>query len=111
MLKSSPFKANDIICFRITTGEEIVAKLKIEDSHTYSVTRPLALVNGPKGVMMVPAMVTVDHQTAEIVYNKTAVISVSSPTKQITDSYLTTTSGLVSGKGINPDKLKSPIIQ
>lgn len=111
MLVSSPFKANDIICFRITTGEEIVAKLKVEDKHTYTVTKPLALVNGPKGVIMVPAMVTVDHQTAEIVYNKTAVISVSSPTKAITDSYMTTTSGLVSGRGIDADKLKSKIIQ
>ena len=42
MLVKSQYKTNDIICFRITTGEEIVAKLKIEDPHTYTVTKPLA---------------------------------------------------------------------
>jgi len=34
MLVTSQYKENEIICFRITTGEEIVAKLKDEDDKT-----------------------------------------------------------------------------
>jgi len=106
MLKTSQFKTNDIICFRITTGEEIVAKLAIEDTHTYTVKKPLALVNGPKGVVMVPAMVTVDPH-AEIVYNKTAIISSSTPTKAVEASYVESTSGLVMATGTGANKLKA----
>ena len=106
MLVKSQYKTNDIICFRITTGEEIVAKLKIEDPHTYTVTKPLALVNGPKGVHMVPAMVTVD-QTAEIVYNKSAIISTSTPTKAVEGSYTQNTTGLVMATTGDSSKLKA----
>mgnify|MGYP001232046813 CR=1 FL=1 len=49
MLVQSQFKQNEIICFRITTGEEIVAKLKEEDDKTYRVTKPLALVSHSHG--------------------------------------------------------------
>ena len=55
---------------------------------------------------MVPAMVTVD-QNAEISYNKTAIISASVPNKNVTDSYLQTTSGLVMATTSNPEKLKT----
>jgi hypothetical protein len=106
LVTTSSYKENDIICFRITTGEEIVAKLKTETDTTYSVSKPLALVNGPKGVVMVPAMVTVD-QNAEISYNKSAIISASVPNKNVTDSYLQTTSGLVMATTSNPEALKT----
>tara|TARA_B110001454_G_scaffold191351_1_gene190992 strand:- start:1658 stop:1981 length:324 start_codon:yes stop_codon:yes gene_type:complete len=106
MLVKSQYKTNDIICFRITTGEEIVAKLKIEDPNTYTVVKPLALVNGPKGVVMVPAMVTVD-QHSEIIYNKSAIISTSTPTKAVVASYVENTSGLVMATGTGASKLKA----
>jgi hypothetical protein len=102
----SKYKTNDIICFRITTGEEIVAKLKSEDEKTYTVTKPLALVNGPKGVAMVPAMVTVDP-TSEIHYNKASVISQSTPTKAVEGSYIENTSGLVMATAKDASKLKT----
>ena len=105
MLVKSPFKAN-IICFRITTGEEIVAKLKIEDVNTLTVTKPLALVNGPKGVVMVPAMVTVEAGN-DIVYNKTAIISSSKPSKAVEGSYVESTSGLVMATAKDASKLKT----
>lgn len=106
MLVKSKLKKNDIICFRITTGEEIVAKLKDESDTTYTVVKPLALVNGPKGVHMAPAMVTVD-QTAEIVYNKSAIISSSTPTKAVEGSYVQNTTGLVMATTGNSTKLKA----
>ena len=104
MLVTSQYKENEIICFTITTGEEIVAKLKDEDDKTYKVTKPLALVNGPKGVVMVPAMVTVDKDT-EITYNKSAIISTSKPNKAVEGSYVENTSGLVMAKA-NDAKIK-----
>jgi hypothetical protein len=108
LVTTSAYKENDIICFRITTGEEIVAKLKAESDTTYTVIKPLALVNGPKGVVMVPAMVTVD-QYSEITYNKSAIISASVPTKAVTGSYVETTSGLVMATATNSDKLKTKV--
>ena len=55
---------------------------------------------------MVPAMVTVDPH-AEIVYNKTAIISSSTPTKAVEASYVESTSGLVMATGTGANKLKA----
>jgi hypothetical protein len=48
MLVQNKFKKDDIISFRISTGEEIVAKLVTEDMTQYIVTRPLALIQRNK---------------------------------------------------------------
>ena len=39
LVTTSSYKENDIICFRITTGEEIVAKLKTETDTIEQVIR------------------------------------------------------------------------
>ena len=108
MLIQNKFKKDDIICFRITTGEEIVAKLSQEDEAQYHVAKPLALVQTQKGVGLVPAMVTVDPGE-DISYNKSSIISVATPNKKMKDAYFTSTTGIVSGAGINADTLKTKV--
>ena len=50
-------------------------------------------------------MVTVDPKE-DISYNKASIISVSTPNKKIQDAYFQSVTGLVSGAGIDADKLK-----
>ena len=106
MLVQNKFKKDDIISFRISTGEEIVAKLVTEDMTQYIVTRPLALIQTPKGIGLAPAMVTVDPKE-DISYNNASIISIANPNKQIKDSYFKSVTGLVSGAGIDADSLKT----
>ena len=50
-------------------------------------------------------MVTVDPKE-DISYNKASIISIATPNKQIKDSYFKSVTGLVSGAGIDAEKLK-----
>ena len=71
----------------------------------YIVSKPLALIQTPKGIGLAPAMVTVDPKE-DISYNKASIISVATPNKKIQDAYFQSVTGLVSGAGIDADKLK-----
>ena len=83
MLVTSDFKINDVITFRLNTGEEIVAKLTEEKMDSYIVSKPLVIILQEKGPVMAPMMISADCVTMS-----------ASTVKEIKKAYLETTSGL-----------------
>jgi len=60
MLIDKGMKADDIVTIKLTSGEELVAKL-VEETDTFiKMSRPLVLTASQKGVAMVPYLFTVD---------------------------------------------------
>ena len=94
MLIQKPLSVNDIITLKLTTGEELVAKLvEVNDSY-YAVSRPLVLVIGPSGVGLQQWVLTADPDHS-IKINKNNVILCIPTIKEMSKQYLAGTSGLV----------------
>ena len=51
MLKET-IKKDDIIALKLVSGEEIIAKVVINDETTLTVQKPLTLIHTPKGLAM-----------------------------------------------------------
>ena len=94
MLVTSNFKVNDVITFRLNTGEEVVAKLTEEKMDSYVVSKPLVMILQEKGPVMAPMMISADWKTTPVNIYKHGVTMSASTVKEIKKAYLETTSGL-----------------
>ena len=60
LVENNKINAGDVVSFKISSGEELVAKIASITPEEYILNRPLALGMGPKGPIFTPYMVTVD---------------------------------------------------
>lgn len=61
MIIQTPYKVNDIVSIKLTSGEEMVAKLESENTTDVVLRQPLMLVAGDGGAPgLAPFMFTVD---------------------------------------------------
>jgi|TARA_B110000483_G_C17977991_1_gene458583 hypothetical protein len=95
MLVTSNFKKDDVIVFRLNTGEEIIAKLAEDKIDCYEVIKPLAVVVQDKGPIMAPMMISADWETKIVSIYKTGVTMTCPPVDAIKQAYLKNTSSLV----------------
>ncbi len=54
-----PYKEGDVVSIKLSSGEEMVAKLVKEDNNHLTVSQPLMLVAGEQGIGLAPYMFTV----------------------------------------------------
>ena len=88
------FNPGDVISFKISSGEELVAKLvQITPTH-FILNRPLALGMTPQGPAFTPYMVTVDFKSEDLHLDKTHVVAISKTQEQIKTSYTSSVSGI-----------------
>jgi len=59
MLIETPYKNGDTVSFKLTSGEEIVARLEDESERVYTLHKPMALVAGQQGIGLAPFMFSV----------------------------------------------------
>lgn len=100
MLLQKSYETNDVLSFKLTSGEEIVARLHEEDMAAFVIKKPLALIPGPNGgIGLAPAVFTVDPE--ELVrLNKTAIAMHAKTVEQIAGQYLQQTTGLAVAKSL-----------
>ncbi len=60
MLINKGVSSGDIVTIKLTSGEELVAKLIEENPMQIKIARPLVLTMGQQGIGMVPYLFTVD---------------------------------------------------
>ena len=95
MLATSNFNKDDVIVFRLNTGEEIIAKLIEALPESYKVHRPLTVILQEKGPAMAPMMISADWQDNPVYIYKQGVTMTATPDNQIKQAYLQTTSPIV----------------
>lgn len=61
MIIETPYKVGDTVSFKLTSGEEIVARLEEEGNGFYAVKKPMALVAGQNGIGLAPFMFSVSE--------------------------------------------------
>jgi hypothetical protein len=93
MLIDRGVSVGEVITIKLTSGEELVAKLIEETSTHYKLAKPLVLSMGPKGIGMVPYLFTVSPDK-DISLNKSTVTVISNSDKEFADQYLQGTTGI-----------------
>lgn len=76
----------NIYSFKLTSGQELVAKLVDFDNEYYHIEKPLTIGNGPKGMEFLPVMVTAPLME-DSALRATAIAMVSPPREDVLESY------------------------
>jgi len=94
MLITTPYKEGDIVSIKVTSGEEIIAKLVDESDDRLTVTKPFALVPGQGGGLgMMPWVLSIAPDQ-KIQINKNTTMLVHKTEDGISKQYLEQTTGL-----------------
>lgn len=96
MLIDKGVTAGEVITIKLTSGEELVAKLVEETQTHYKLSKPLVLSMGPKGIGMVPYLFTVSPDK-DIQLNKSTVTVIAVSDKEFSNQYLQGTTGISLG--------------
>lgn len=93
MLITTPYKEGDIISIKVTSGEEVIAKLVEEGPEKIVITKPFALVPGQQGLGMMPWVLSVEPDQ-KIALNINTIMLVHKTQDGISKQYLEQTTGL-----------------
>jgi hypothetical protein len=94
MLIESPHKIGDTISLKLSTGEELVARLDAETSEAYTVKKPMVLIANEKGLGLAPFMYSVNPD-GKFILNSNTVTCIGKTEGEIAKQYTATTSGIV----------------
>jgi hypothetical protein len=93
MLINKGIAVGEVVTIKTTAGEEIVAKLVDENPMGVTVSKPLVLTAGQKGIALVPFLFTVEMDSNVTIARST--IMVLAPTaKDASDQYIQNTTGI-----------------
>ncbi len=93
MIIDKGVSAGEVVTIKLTSGEELVAKLIEETATNYKLSRPLVLSMGPKGIGMVPYLFTVSPDK-DIQLNKATVTVIAASDKEFSNQYIQGTTGI-----------------
>ena len=94
MIVNNTYEVGDVVSFKISSGEELVAKLVSITPTDFVLNRPLALGMGPKGPVFTPYMVTVDFRNDDLVLARNHVVAVTKTVEQIKTTYTQSVTGI-----------------
>jgi hypothetical protein len=93
MLISKGYQEGDIVSFKLTNGDEIVAKIISTDTDSYEVAKPCTVMPGPQGMGLIQSLFTADSDI-NIKLSKTHVIMHAPSVDQMQKHYIKTTTGI-----------------
>lgn len=93
MLIEAPYKEGDTVSFKLSSGEEIVARLEKETEKSYTLKKPMVLVAQQQGLGLAPFMFSVNPD-GKFVLQANSVSCVAKTEEEIGKQYLSQTSGL-----------------
>jgi hypothetical protein len=93
MLIDKGISAGQVVTFKMSNGDEMIAKFIEETGNGYKISKPMVLSAGPQGIGMVPFMFTANHEK-EIIVFKNFVMAMQSTERQFADQYTQGTTGI-----------------
>ena len=94
MIIETPYKTGDVVSIKLSSGEEMIARLDAEDSSHATVTKPLMLMATEQGMGLAPFMFTVSPD-AKIKLKLNSIVCIVKSAKDTTDTYTHQTTGIV----------------
>ena len=83
----------EVVTFKLTSGEELVAKLVEDSAAYYKLSRPMVIGMGQQGPGLMPYLFTV-HPDKDVKLNKSVVAMAEATDKQFADQFLQSTTGI-----------------
>ena len=93
MLIDKGVTAGEVITLKLTSGEELVARLVEEGTDFYKLSKPSVIGMSPKGPALMPYLFTVSPDK-DIKLGKNAVAVVAASDKEFADQYMQGTTGI-----------------
>jgi hypothetical protein len=93
MIIETPYKAGDTVSFKLSSGEEIVARLEKEEAKTYTVKKPMVLIMQQQGMGLAPFMFSVSPD-AKFNIQASSVSCVAKTEDEISKQYTASTSNI-----------------
>ena len=88
------YNNNDIVAFKLSTGEEVLARLVEEKDNDFVVSKPMSLIPQGDGLVLNQSIFSVDVQTQSVKINKNAVVMHARARKELVDNYTQATSSI-----------------
>jgi hypothetical protein len=93
MLIDLPYKIGDNVSFKLSSGEEIVARLEEENEKGFTLHKPMVLIAGKEGLGLAPFMFSV-APTGKFVLQSQAISCVAKTEENISKQYTQQTTGI-----------------
>jgi hypothetical protein len=93
MLIDKGVSVGEVITLKLTSGEELVAKLVEETATYYKLSRPMVIGMGAKGPGLMPYLFTV-HPDKDVKLLKTTVTVAEATDKTFADQFIESTTGI-----------------
>jgi hypothetical protein len=93
MLIDKGVSVGEVVTLKLTSGEEIVAKLAEETATYYKLNRPMVIGMGQKGPGLMPYLFTVSPEK-DIKLSKTTVTVCEATDKGFADQFIQSTTGI-----------------
>ena len=93
MIIETPYKEGDTVSFKLSSGEEIVARLESQDASSYKLHKPMVLIMQQQGMGLAPFMFSVSPD-AKFNLQASSVSCVAKTESEIAKQYTSTTSGI-----------------
>jgi|TARA_B110000967_G_scaffold12785_1_gene12380 hypothetical protein len=93
MLIESSYKDGDVVSLKLSSGEEIVARLDKETPKEYTLKKPMVLIMQAEGLGLAPYMYSV-KPTSKFNILVNSVSCIAKTETDIADQYTATTSGI-----------------
>jgi|TARA_B110000503_G_scaffold105522_1_gene157471 hypothetical protein len=94
MLIELPYRVGDNVSFKLSSGEEIIARLEAETDKNYTLHKPMVLIAGKEGLGLAPFMFSVAPD-GKFVLQAQSVSCVAKTEEQISKQYTSQTSGIL----------------
>jgi hypothetical protein len=83
----------EVVTFKLTSGEELVAKLVEDGAAYYKLSRPMVIGMGQHGPGLMPYLFTVNPDK-DVKLNKSVVAMAEATDKQFADQFIQSTTGI-----------------
>lgn len=90
----SKYNDQDVIAFKLTTGEETLARLVEETNDCYIIAKPMTLIPQGQGLVMNQSIFSVDVKSQNVSLNKSSVVMHARARQEIVNDYIQGTSGI-----------------
>jgi hypothetical protein len=93
MLIDRGVAAGEVVTLKLTSGEELIAKLVEETNTHYKLSRPMVIGMGQQGPGLMPYLFTV-HPSKEVKLLKSCVVVIENTDEQFAKQFLESTTGI-----------------
>jgi hypothetical protein len=94
MLINKAISAGSIVCFKITNGDEIVAKIASETADGWTLNRPCTLIPSPQGIGLMQCMIAADTDADVPLSRGSVMLGPVQVVDRLESHYIQTTTGI-----------------